>query len=86
MKFYICLHCGELTTSQQLDDNVAMGGAGSCYCQFMTLVWSQQYQDFEPEYFREFTDYTEIPEAVYRGLSKQSNHVLRLEMLRTVHL
>ena len=83
-EYYICPDCGELTTSDRLSEDIAVGGLALCYCNYMKLQWSNKYQDFEPVYFREFVDWQEIPEKVYRGLEKQSNAVLRLEMLRTV--
>lgn len=84
VKFYICPDCGELTTSDRLLESVELGGLDSCYCNYMKLQWSVEYQDFEPVYFRAFSDWREIPEKVYKDLEKQSNTVLRLEMLRTV--
>ena len=51
-KFYICQDCGELTTSDRLSEDIAVGGLALCYCNYMKLQWSNKYQDFEPVYFR----------------------------------
>jgi hypothetical protein len=84
MKFYICLTCGELTTSQEIKDHMFFGGSGYCYCQYCQLQWDEQYKSFEPVYFRHFTDWTEISETIYDSLKAEENTIKRLWMYRTV--
>lgn len=84
MKFYICPLCGELTTSEQIEDELSNGGSGYCYCQYMQLQWDSEYQSFEPEYLRYFQEWQEIPGLIYAGLLKENNTVKRLWMLHSV--
>lgn len=84
MKYYICPLCGELTTSEQINEELSNGGSGNCYCQYMQLQWDPKYQNFEPEYLRYLQEWQEIPGLIYKGLLEESNTVKRLWMLQTV--
>lgn len=82
-KFYICEECGELKTQHDIEEDMSAGGHGLCYCNYMKMQWDRLTEIFEPVHFREFKEYTAIPEKVYNGLLKEKNTVLRLEMFRT---
>lgn len=84
MKYYICPLCGELTTSEQIEEDLSNGGSGNCYCHFMQLLWDFSHQSFEPEYLRYLQEWQEIPGLIYKGLLKESNTVKRLWMLHSV--
>ena len=85
-KYYICMNCGELIIESQILEDCKGGGTGMCYCQFIVQQWDEKYDKFEPIHFRMFQEYTEIPKKVFEGLLQEKNHVLRLEMLRSVPL
>jgi hypothetical protein len=84
MKYFVCLNCGELTTSEKIDNELSNGGMGYCDCEYMQYQWDSKSQCFEPIYFRIYRDWTEIPEKVYVGLQMVKNTVERLGMLSTV--
>ena len=82
-RYFICKECGELTTYSKILESCSNGGEGSCYCNYLIHQWDITTKTFESVYFREFNEYTEIPERVYNGLVKEPNTVLRLRMLGT---
>ncbi len=84
MKYFICEQCGELTTSDQISNELSHGGSGYCYCQYMQLQWDLGYQDFEPVYLRHYSEWTEISDLIYSKLLKVSNTVKRLWMFRSI--
>lgn len=84
MKYYICPLCGELTTSEQIEEDLSNGGSGNCYCQYMQLQWDTRCQSFEPEYLRYLQEWQEIPGLIYKGLLDEPNTVKRLWMLHSV--
>lgn len=84
MKYYICEICGDLTTSEVIDDELSNGGMGYCGCQYMQLQWDSSFHDFDPIYFRCYTNWTEIPALIYEKLIKESNTVKRLWMLHSI--
>jgi len=84
MQYYICKLCGELTTSEEINDVVLNGGQPYCYCQYMQLSWDSSYQRFEPIFLKYFEEWFEIPARIYEMLLKESSTVKRLWMLATV--
>lgn len=77
MKYYFCESCGNLITSEQINNELSNGGMGYCDCQYMQMQWDSKEQDFEPVYFRHYPKWTEISERVYLGLLKEPNTVKR---------
>jgi hypothetical protein len=84
MKYYICEQCGELTTSDQIEDECSNGGSGNCSCQYMQYIWDSKQQGFEPIYFKEYPEWTEIPGMIFSDLLKELNTMKRLWMLASI--
>lgn len=84
MKFYICKLCGEMTTEEVINNDVANGGLPYCGCQYIVNSWETSSQSFEPLHLRLLEEWTEIPANIYEMLSKETNTVKRLWMLATV--
>ncbi len=84
MKYYFCESCGNLTTSDQIDDELSNGGMGYCYCQYMQMQWDSSTKSFEPVYLRYYPEWTEISEVVYHGLLKEPNTVRRCWMINSI--
>ena len=84
MKYYVCESCGNLTTSDQIDDELSNGGMGYCDCQYMQMQWDSKTQSFEPVYLRYYSNWTEISEKVYLGLLKEVNTVKRKWMFSSI--
>lgn len=84
MRYYICESCGNLTTSDQINDELSNGGMGYCGCSYMQLQWDSKTQSFEPVYLRHYPEWTEIPAVIYSGLSKESNTVKRQWMFNSI--
>jgi hypothetical protein len=83
-KYFICTDCGTLITQSEKDDDLSCGGGQAmCYCHYVEMQWDNEADCFEPIYFREFTDYVEIPAKIYTRLRLEGNTVIRLQMYRS---
>ena len=82
-KYYICPSCAELITSDKLNEQIENTGQSECLCEFYDNQWSEKGQYFEPNYFRIYNDYKEIPQEIYDVLVKVKNDVERLKMYRS---
>jgi hypothetical protein len=81
--YLICPVCAELITKSQVLENCGNGGSDMCMCSFVENQWNEKEQYFEPIYFRELTQYKEIPKNIYDILKIVKNDVLRLDMYRS---
>lgn len=84
IKYYICPDCGNLATSEQLEEECSNGGSGSCYCQYMQMQWDTKTKGFEPVYFRVYPEWTEIPASIYSDLLKEKSTTRRLWMFNSI--
>jgi len=80
-KFFICKTCGDLTTEAKINEDIDNGGMGLCGCEYIRPEWNGK--EFEPDYYKRYNDYTEIPENVYNYLREETNTVMRLWMLNS---
>lgn len=84
MKYYICPSCGEIITEEEMLKDIENGGMGLCGCMYVKMVWNSQEKDFEPDYYKCYPEWIEISERIVNKLLGENNHVLRLEMFRTI--
>jgi hypothetical protein len=80
MKYFICVRCGELKNSKDIDNDLAVGGSGNCYCNFSVDQWDKVSNSFQPVCFRILEPFVEIPKYIYRRLREESNNILRMGM------
>jgi hypothetical protein len=85
ISYFICPSCGKLTTSIDIDYDLTHGDfyAEMCDCGYMTYIWDNHYNGFEPIFEREFTNYVKISFHVYMKLMQIANDVKRLEAYRS---
>ena len=83
-KYWICSHCGNLTTENQILRECENGGNGYCSCDFMMPFWSNKYNCIDVDTPREYNDYTEISEDLFERLKSETNEVLRLRTFNCV--
>lgn len=60
MKFYICRVCGDLKTSQEIEEDCKFGGNGLCDCEYIQMQYDHNTKSMQPVYFRIYNIYTEI--------------------------
>jgi hypothetical protein len=84
LKYYFCESCGNLITSEQIDDELSNGGMGYCDCQYMQMQWDTKSKSFEPVYLRHYPEWTEIPGSIYSELLKESNTICRHWMFSSI--
>jgi hypothetical protein len=84
LKYYICPSCGEITIGKKILENIEMGGMGLCGCEYVKMVWNSEIKDFDPDYYKCYSEWVEISKKIMIRLSNVENHVIRLEMFRTI--
>jgi len=82
--FYICPSCGEITNDEEISTCISYGGMGLCGCEYVKMVWNSKEKYFEPDYWKYYPEWIEISRKVANMLLNEKNHVLRLEMFRTI--
>jgi hypothetical protein len=82
-KFFVCESCGRLATGTEIDNEMSMGGTGSCDCNYAYLRWNDKSSKFDIEFTKCYKAWIRIPKDVYTSLISIDNDVLRLRAYRT---
>ena len=80
--YFICLSCGTLTTSSELEEVCSNGGLPYCDCMYSQLVWNGK--DFDYEVLGAYIGFKNIPKKIYDVLKTIKNDVVRLETFKQV--
>jgi len=77
--YYICPHCGTLTTEKKILAECEWGGQGMCDCEFTRYYWAPEFDNLDVDTPRIYHEYVQLSKEWFDFLKDIKNDVLRVD-------